>query len=68
MRLSPVVCAGSIQAAWRQGDHVQRNKLLDQLARVLQNVSEDEAQALPDKDPEVPGMYDKLCSMMVCCR
>lgn len=62
------MCAGCIQAAWRQGDHVQRNKLLDQLARVLQNVSEDEAQALPDKDPEVPGMYDKLCSMMVCCR
>ena len=62
------MCAGSIQAAWGQGNHVQCNKLLDQLARQLQNVSEDEAQALPDKDPEVPGMYDKLCSMMVCCR
>ena len=62
------MCAGSIQAAWQQGGHMQRNLLLDQLVRVLQNVSEEEAQALPDKDPEVPGMYDKLCSMMVCCR
>ena len=62
------MCAGSIQAVWQQGDHKQRNLLLDQLVKVLQNVSEEEAQALPDKDPEVPGMYDKLCSMMVCCR
>lgn len=62
------MCAGSIQAAWRQGDHVQRNKLLDELIIELQSVSEDTAQGL-SKDPEVRGMYDKLCSMMmVCCR
>ena len=41
--------------------------VLDQLVRVLQNVSEEEAQALPNKDPERPGVYDRVCNMMVCC-
>ena len=59
--------AGSIEEAWRQGDRQQRNLLLNQLVRVLQSISEEEAQALPDKDPERPGLYDKLCSMMPCC-
>ena len=66
--MKPALSSGSIQEEWQQGDHMQRNKLLNQLVRVLQNVSEEEAQALPDKDPETPGMYDKLCSLMVCCR
>ena len=46
---------------------MQRNLLLNQLVRVLQSIGEDEAQALPDKDPERPGVYDKLCSVMTCC-
>lgn len=65
--MCPAMCAGCIQAEWQHGDHTQRNKLLDQLVRVLQSMSEEEAQALPHKDP-VRGMYDKLCGMMVCCR
>ena len=65
MNLCPAMCADCILEAWQHGDDAQRSKLLDQLVRVLQSVSEEEAQALPDKDPEVPGMYDKLCRMLV---
>ena len=63
-----VVChAGSIQAAWQQGDRAQRTLLLNSLVRVLQNISEEEAQALSGKDPERPGLYDKLCNTLACC-
>ncbi|KAL3133727.1 hypothetical protein ABBQ32_008217 [Trebouxia sp. C0010 RCD-2024] len=57
---------GSIVAAWQQGDRKRRSLLLNQLVRVLQSISEEEAQALPDKDPERQGVYDKFCSMMAC--
>ena len=33
----------------------------------MQNVTEQEAQLLPEKDPETPGVYDKVCSMVLCC-
>ena len=43
--------------------------LLNQLAKLLQNIPEGEAQELPNKDPDVPGMHDKLYSMLTyCCR
>ena len=61
------MCAGCILEAWQHGDRMQRSKLLDQLVRVLQSISEEEAQALPDKDPERPGMYDRVCSLLLCC-
>ncbi len=59
--------AASIQASWQQADRKQRVALLNQLVRKLQNISEEEAQAIPDKDPERPGFYDKMCSMLYCC-
>lgn len=62
-----LVCVGCILDAWQQGDRMQRSKLLDQLVRVLQSVSEEEAQALPDKDPERRSLYDRVCTLMVCC-
>jgi len=52
---------------WQQGDRKQKTLLLTQLVRVLQNISEEEAQSLPGKDPERPGVYDQLCSMLHCC-
>ena len=61
------ISTGCVLEAWQHGDRAQRHKLLDQLVRVLQNVTEEEAQALPDKDPERPGVYDRVCNVMVCC-
>ena len=65
-RPSSASCAGSIQRVWQQGQRQQKEMLLSQLARVLQNISEEEAQALSGKDPETPGLYDKLSGMMGC--
>jgi len=62
-----LVNAASIQTSWQQADRKQRVALLNQLVRKLQNISEEEAQAIPDKDPERPGLYDKMCSMLYCC-
>ena len=54
---------------WNSANYSHQNALLDQLARVLQNVTEQEAQDLPNKDPDVPGMHSKLHGMMtICCR
>ncbi len=58
--------AGSILAFWQQADRRQRVILLNQLVRKLQNIPEEEAQAIPDKDPERPGVYDRMCSMLYC--
>lgn len=61
--------AGSLMEDWQKGSWTQQNALLDQLARVLQNITETEAQDLPHKDPDVPGMHDKLYGMVTtCCR
>ncbi len=65
--LSVCVCAASIQTVWQQADRKQRVALLNQLVRKLQNISEEEAQAITNKDPESPGVYDRLCSMFYCC-
>ena len=47
--------------AWRKSDWKQQNALLDQMAKVLQNISEHEAQELPNKDPDVPGTHSARC-------
>ena len=57
----------SMQTSWQQADRKQRVALLNQLVRKLQNKSEVERQAIPDKDPERPGLYDKMYSMLYCC-
>ncbi|DBA75054.1 TPA: hypothetical protein ACH3X1_010389 [Trebouxia sp. C0004] len=57
----------SIQTVWQQADRKQRVALLNQLVRKLQNISEEEAQAITNKDPESPGIYDRMCSMFHCC-
>lgn len=62
-----LVLSDSIQAIWQQGNRKQRVALLDQLVRVLQSISEEEAQAIPDKDPERPGLYDQICNTLYCC-
>ena len=54
---------------WQAASWTQQNTLLDQLARIMQNITEQEAQDLPHKDPDVPGMHDKLYGMVAtCCR
>ena len=43
------------------GKYSQQHASLDQLARVLQNITEQEAQDLPEKDSD--GMHSKLHGM-----
>ena len=52
--------------AWQSSNSRQQKDLIDELARVVQNISETDAQELPDKDPDVPGIHDKLHSLLTC--
>ena len=55
--------------AWQESSWQQQNALLDQMARLMQNISEHEAQELPHKDPDVPGLHDRLYGLITtCCR
>lgn len=61
--------AGSLLKEWQSSNWDQKTALLNQLAKLLQNIPEGEAQDLPNKDPDVPGMHDKLYGMLTyCCR
>lgn len=52
---------------WQQSNWKHQAIIITQLCRVLQSISEEEAQALPLKDPETGGLHDKLCSMCHAC-
>lgn len=56
------VNSGSILAAWQQSNHAQKKHLLDMLVRQVHDISEEEAQALPDKDVDISGLYDRVLS------
>ena len=61
--------AGCLMKAWQESSWQQQNALLDQMARLMQNISEQEAQELPHKDPDVPGIHDRLYGLTTtCCR
>lgn len=54
----------------RSKGSANRYQLLTELCQTLQNVSEEEAQALPDKDVEIPGLRDilyRLLRHVQCC-
>lgn len=54
--------AGCLLAAWQQSNHSQKKHLLNLLVRQVHDISEDEAQALPDKDADRNSFYDKVVS------
>ena len=63
--------AGSLLTVWQSSSWTQRNELVNQLAQLMQSISEEEAQRLPNKDPDVAGMHDKLYGLLnrcCCCK
>lgn len=58
---------GSLMEVWQSSSWAQQTSLLNQLAKLMQNISETEAQDLPDKDPDVPGLHDSLYTLLRCC-
>ena len=54
--------SGCLLAAWQQSNHSQKKHLLNLLVRKVHDISEEEAQALPDKDVDTNGFYDKVLS------
>ena len=46
-------CAVTLMHAWRDSTNAQKDKLVQEIAKQLQMVSQADAQALPDKDPDV---------------
>ena len=49
--------------AWQSGNHHERGELVSLITKTLQDIPEEEAQALPNKDPEPVGLHDKMSSM-----
>ncbi len=58
---------GSLMAAWQESNSHERGHLLTLITKTLQDISEEEAQALPIKDPESAGLHDKLSSFFDRC-
>ncbi len=53
--------AGSLMQSWTQSNFKHQAMLITQLAKILQSLSTEEAQSLPNKDAETPGVHDRLC-------
>ena len=55
-------------AAWQSSrSHGQRRDIISWISKKVQEVTEDDAQALDNKDPEHPGLYDEVCNRVTCC-
>ena len=55
-------------AAWQNSEtHGQRRDVISWISKKVQEVTEDDAQALDNKDPEHPGLYDEVCNRVTCC-
>ena len=55
-------------AAWQNSrSHGQRRDIICWISKKVQEVTEDDAQALDNKDPEHPGLYVEVCNRVTCC-
>lgn len=54
-------------AAWQTGNSDERAHLVTIITKTLQDISEEEAQALHIKDPEAAGWHDTLSSILERC-
>lgn len=59
--------AGSLYKTWTQSNFKHQGMLVSDVAKMLQSISIDEAQALSDKDPETIGAHDRLCGCLKAC-
>ena len=60
--------AGCLMAAWQASDTSKKKRILvDWIAVILQDITTDEAQALP-KDPEIAALHYRLASVLPCSR
>ncbi|KAL0049266.1 hypothetical protein WJX82_010048 [Trebouxia sp. C0006] len=55
--------SGSLLETWTQSNFKHQGMIVSQLAKVLQSIPTEEAQALPDKDPETIGINDRLLQL-----
>ena len=63
-----MLLAGCLLAAWQNSkSHGQKRDVISWISKKVQEVSEADAQALPDLDPDHAGFYDELCSKLTCC-
>ena len=71
LAIRKMICiAGCLMEVWQSSSWAQQTTLLNQLAKLMHNISETEAQDLPHKDPDVPGLHDSLYTLLrwCCCR
>jgi len=62
------VLLGSLMAAWQSSNsHGQKREVISWISKKVQEITEDDAQALDERDPEHPGFYDEICNKMNCC-
>ena len=54
--------------AWQNSSsHGQRRDVISWVSKRVLEITEDDAQALDDKDPEHAGFYDNICNRLTCC-
>ena len=54
-------------AAWQMGNSHEHGDIVTLITKTLQEITEEEAQALRHKDAEAPGLHDKLSSVLEQC-
>ncbi len=54
---------GSLMAAWQSSSsHGQKREVISWISKKVQEITEDDAQALRDRGPEHPGFYDECAT------
>ena len=51
-------------AAWQMGNSKQHSDIVKRITKTLQDITEEEAQALRLKDKEPAGLHDKISRIM----
>ena len=55
-------------AAWQSSSsRGQKREVISWISKKVQEITEDDAQALHDRDPDHLGFYDEMCNKMTCC-
>lgn len=68
LSLRCLLLAGCLLDAWQNSSsHGQRRDVISWVSKRVLEITEDDAQALDDKDPEHPGFYDNICNRLTCC-
>ena len=60
-----MLLADGLLTAWQTSrSRRERQDVISWISKKVHEITEVEAQALPDRDPEQPSWYDKMCNIL----